>query len=154
MILVQWSSVHVTVCSKKKDAKYTDSNLKKLFSSFSISLLYILLFWTPCICFLGGHPLLLTHCSQFIHRVKSIQCSRIELETAFLNTKLDQSQSDNFVGYLTSMKSDSENKDNGDDDGDDVERNHGDGSSIVALEHGSVTELYQENVDDSHGTKK
>ena len=71
-----------------------------------------------------------------------------------MNTKLDQSQSDNFVGYLTSMKSDSENKDNGDDDGDDVERNHGDGSSIVALEHGSVTELYQENVDDSHGTKK
>ena len=52
------------------------------------------------------------------------------------------------------MKSDGENKDNRDDDGDDVKRNHGDGSSIVALEHGSVTELYQENVDDSHGTKK
>ena len=56
--------------------------------------------------------------------------------------------------YLTSMKSDSEDEDHSNNDGDDVERNHGDGSSIIALEDRRVTELYQENVDNSHGTKE
>ena len=52
------------------------------------------------------------------------------------------------------MQSNSQDKHDGDDDGDDVERDHGDGALVPAVEHGGVAELDQEDVDDAHGAQE
>ena len=56
--------------------------------------------------------------------------------------------------HLTAVKSDSQNKHDGDYDGDDVERDHGDRALVPAVEHGGVAQLYQEDVDNAHGAEQ
>ena len=52
------------------------------------------------------------------------------------------------------MQSHRQHEDHGHDDGDDVEGDHGVRPLVPALEHGGVTELHQEDVDDTHGTQE
>lgn len=52
------------------------------------------------------------------------------------------------------MEGNSEDKDGGHDDRNDVEGDHGDWPPVPALEHLNVTQLYQKDVDHAHRTKE
>ena len=52
------------------------------------------------------------------------------------------------------MKSYGKDEHDSDDDGDDVEGDHGDGPPVPAVEHGGVAQLYEEDVDNAHGAEQ
>ena len=52
------------------------------------------------------------------------------------------------------MQGNSQDEHDGDDDGDDVEGDHGDGAPVPAVKHGGVTQLDQEDVDHAHGAQQ
>ena len=52
------------------------------------------------------------------------------------------------------MKSNGKDEHDSDDDGDDVEGDHGDGPPVPAVEHGGVAQLYEEDVDNAHGAEQ
>ena len=56
--------------------------------------------------------------------------------------------------HLAAVKSNSQNKHHSDNDGDDVERDHGDRALVPAVEHRGVAELDQEDVDYAHGAQQ
>ena len=52
------------------------------------------------------------------------------------------------------MKSDGKDEHDGDDNSDDVERDHGNRPLVPAVEHGGVAQLDQEDVDHAHGAQE